>query len=67
MAPNADAIRAVLAAGHPDTAVVGVTMGWLRAAAPLLGIVVPDLPAPTAVTVLDVADRVVAGATGAQA
>lgn len=67
MALNVDAVRAVLAAGHPDHAVVGVTMAWLRAAAPLLGIAVPDQPAPTAVTVLDVADPIAADATGAPA
>lgn len=60
MAPNADAIRAVLAAGHPDTAVVGVTMGWLRAVAPLIGVPLPDQAPPITGTILDVSGAIAA-------
>jgi pheromone shutdown protein TraB len=64
---NVDVVRAVLAAGHPDTAVVGVTMAWLRAAAPLLGITVPDMSAPITGVILDVAAPIAVGEPGASA
>ena len=64
MALNVDAVRAVLAAGHPDHAVVGVTMAWLRAAAPLLGIAIPDAPTPIAGVLLDVTAPLAGTTTG---
>jgi len=64
MALNVDAIRAVLAAGHPGNAVVGVTIDWLQAAAPLLGITVPATPTPIPGILLDVTVPIAGTITG---